>query len=109
MGKDRKLTYYPGLYLGEGISEKKLDKIKKKLRTKPLAANVFLIAAAHNPNDQLEIFDARLMAQHYYEDYEVYVVGIASDYEEAVGLVEQIVQECLRERGDCALKEYLLC
>lgn len=109
MAKDRRLTYHPGLYLGESISEKKLDKIKKKLRTKPLSANVFLIAAAHNPHDLLEIFDARQMAQHYYEDYEVYVIGIASDYQEAVAMVEQIVQECLQRRGDCALREYLLC
>lgn len=105
----RNLTYHPRLYLGDSISGKKLDKIKRRLHTKPLLANVFLITIASNPRDQLDILDARQIAQPYYRGVQLDVVGIASDHEEAVVLVEQIVKECLRERGDCALKEYLLC
>lgn len=108
-GTNRNLTYHPRLYLGDGISGKKLDKIKRKLHTKPFLANVFLITIASNPKEQLDILDARQIAQPYYKDVELYVVGIASDHEEAIDLVEQIVKECLKERGDCALKEYLLC
>lgn len=105
----RNFTYAPGLYLGESISVKKLDKIKKKLETGPLFASVYLLTFAHNPEDQLEFFDARQLALPYYEDSAFHVVGIASDWEEAAGLVEQIVQECLKARGDCSLKEYLSC
>lgn len=105
----RKLTYHPKLYLGNGISGKKLDKIKKKLHTRPFLVNVSLITIASNPKEQLDILDARQIAQPYYKDLALYVVGIASDHEEAIALVEQIVKECLKERGDCALKEYLLC
>ncbi|MDE6926347.1 MAG: hypothetical protein K2P59_14000, partial [Acetatifactor sp.] len=89
--------------------EKKLDKIKKKLEKRPLLSGVFLIAVSANPSDQLDIFESGQLVQSYYEKNPPYVIGIAGSRGEAVALVEQIVQECLRERGDCALKEYLLC
>ncbi len=108
-GSTGNLTYHPRLYLGEGISGKKLDKIKKRLDKGSLLANVFLITTAACPEDQLDILDARQLAQPHYRERKLYVVGIASDREEAFSLVERIAGECLRERGDCALKEYLLC
>lgn len=104
-----KIRYHSKLYLSEGITKKKLDKIKKKLEKKPLFSGVFLIAVSVNPSDQLDIFASRLLVQSYYEKKPPYVIGIAESREEAVALVEQIVQECLEKRGDCALKEYLLC
>ncbi|MCM1542941.1 MAG: hypothetical protein NC121_17005 [Blautia sp.] len=104
-----KIRYRSELYLSEGISLKKLDKIKKKLEKKPLLSGVFLIAFSANPSDQLDIFDARLLVQSYYVKNPPYVIGIAEDRKEAVALVERIVKECLEKRGDCALKEYLLC
>ena len=104
-----RVRYHSRLYLSEGITEKKLDKIKKKLEKKPLFSGAFLIAVSANPSDQLEIFDARQLVQSYYEKNPPYVVGITESRGEAIALIEQIVQECLRERGDCALKEYLLC
>lgn len=103
------LEYHPKLYLGDSINEKKLDKIKKKLESKPLATGVFLITMSRNFYDQLDIFSARLLVQRYYTKNPPYVVGIAGSYEEAVKIVEQLVQECLKTRGDCALKEYLRC
>lgn len=103
------LTYHPGLYLGESIRKEKLDKIKKRLENKPLFSGVFLITLSRNASDQLEIYAAKQLAQSYYRKNPPYVIGIAGSHEEAVAMVEQLVQECLKARGDCALKEYLLC
>ncbi len=103
------LTYHPRLYVGESIREKKLDKIKKKLESRPLLSGVFLITLSENQSDQLDIYEAKLLAQSYYKRNPPVVVGLAGNYDEAVSLVEQLVRECLEERGDCALKEYLLC
>ena len=104
-----KLTFAPGLYLGESIASKKLDKLKKRLERKPLLANVYLITPARNPSDQLDIFDARQLVQPFYNDEEIFVLGIASGYEEALQLIELMTKECLEARGDCNLREYLLC
>jgi len=104
-----KVEYHPFLYLGDDISEKKLDKIKKRLEEKPLLCNAYLIILSKNIHDQLEILRANQLAQKYYEQNPVHVVGIASGYDDAVELVEEIVRECFSIRGDCKLKEFLLC
>lgn len=105
----KRFLFHNRLYLGESIEEKKLDKIKKRLEKKPLAANVYLIVPAHNPVDQLEFFDAKQLIQPHYKDAVFEVIGIAADQKEAMMVIEQIVVDCLRERGDCKLREYLLC
>ena len=104
-----KLKFAQNLYLGEGIASEKLDKLKKRLNKKPLLANVYLITPARNPADQLDIFDARQLIQPHYKDEEFLILGIVSGYEEALNLIQQITGECLETRGDCNLREYLLC
>lgn len=104
-----KLKFAQNLYLGEGIALEKLDKLKKRLNKKPLLANVYLITSARNPADQLDIFDARQLVQPHYKDEEFLVLGMASGYEDALQLIERITGECLKARGDCNLREYLLC
>ena len=37
----------------------------------------------------------------------IVIVGIASDYKEAVQIVLKITNECVSENGNCNLKEYL--
>ena len=104
-----KIVYHHKLYLSDSIEVEKLEKIKKKLESKPLFSGVFLIAVSRNPSDQLEIYDAKQLAQRYYTEHPPYVIGITQSKEEAVEIVQKIVQECLDARGDCALKEYLKC
>lgn len=106
---DRMLTFSPRLYLGEGIKGQKLDKIKKKLTEKPLLSGVYVLVLSRNPSDQLEILDAKQLAQKFYERHALEIIGIAKDYEDALKLVERITRECLSVRGDCRLKEYLTC
>ena len=104
-----RIKFAQNLYLGEGIAPEKLDKLKKRLNKKPLLADVYLITPARNPADQLDIFDARQSVQPHYKDEEFLVLGMASDYEDALKLIEQITRECLVNRGDCNLRGYLLC
>ena len=104
-----KLIFYPKLYLGEGMKSKKTDKIKKMLLENPLFAGVYVLILATNDSNQLEFFDAKQLIQPYYKDNPVQIVGIAKDYVDALELVAQITQECLNARGDCMLKEYLIC
>ncbi len=113
----RKLRFAPNLYWGlslradmeAGINTAKTDKLKKKLEKNPQFTGLFVLAAAENPENQLEIYSARQLAQSYYKKYPPYIVGIAADYTEAVLLLKEIVQECLQKRGDCRLREFLLC
>lgn len=105
--KDRILDFSPDLYLGESIKEKKLDTIKKKLLTKPLLANVTLLVLSENSSDQVEILGCAQLAQKIYGEYPLCVIGLAGNRDEAVDLIVRITQDCLSERGDCSLKEFL--
>ncbi len=106
---ERMIHFRTQLYLGEGIDGRKLNRIKKQICKTPLLANVFLIVPARNPVDQLDIFNARQLAQPHYRDVELQVLGIASSHEDALLLIEKIVCECLETQGDCRLREYLAC
>lgn len=103
----RKLSFSPNLYLGNSISSRKSERIKKKLLTGPHLTGVTLLVLSANASDQLDIIDAKQLIQPIYSQLECRVVGIASDYSEALELIVTIAEECLRKRGDCSIKEYL--
>ena len=105
----RKFEFHEKLYLGESIEVKKVDKIKKKLRSKLLLSNEYLILPARNQKEQLDIMEAKQLAQRHYDGATFLVIGIAADYKDALGVIERLVQDCLKERGDCKLREYLSC
>ncbi|MBE5865134.1 MAG: hypothetical protein E7292_02825 [Lachnospiraceae bacterium] len=105
----KKVTFYSKLYFGEGMKDQKKGKIKRMLEKKPLFAGVYVLTFATNDSDQLEFFDAKQLAQPYYAKHPVEIIGIAKDYNDALNLVTKITQECINTRGDCRLKEYLIC
>lgn len=104
---NNKLSFSPGLYLGEGIKERNLGKIKQKLNSNPFSANVMLIALSENESDQLDIISSKQLIWPLYKEKPLSVVGISKDYDGAVELVLRITHECLDARNDCSLKEYL--
>ena len=103
------VTFHEKLYIGGSIETKKLGKIKKKLTKAPFLAKVFLILPASNLNDQLDILEAKELAQPHYRGRVFLVLGIASDKGEAMGLVEHMATDCVKARGDCNLREYMAC
>lgn len=103
------LTFHPHIYRSGSITDKEFGNICKQLQKNPLFSDVYLLVPASNGRDLLEFYHSRQLAQPYYREKEHYIIGMARTYGEAVSLVEQIVQECLAARGDCALREYLLC
>ena len=104
-----KISFRNDLYRTSSIMDENLERIRSGLEENPLFSDIYVIVPAGNPKDMIEFFHSRQLAQPYYQEREIDVIGIASTYSEAVLLVRQIVQECLDRRGDCALREYLLC
>ena len=103
----KKLVYHSKLYLGESLSYGDMVKIKAQFNIQPSKVDIFLITRSMNENDQLDIFHAKYLRQKYYEDHPVYVFGMAKTKEEAVALIEKLMQECLDARGDANLTAYL--
>ncbi len=97
------MKFYKYLYVGDTIKEP--SKVKSKLK-RHTAISVYVICIASG-DDQLEIYQSVFLRQKYFKRHSPIVVGIASDYDEAVGLVVQITKECVEKTGNCNLKEYL--
>ena len=103
------LKYHHKLYHSDSMTEYDLTRIKQQLEQCVLFSDVYLITPAANKQDQLEFFRSRQLIQPYYSDRSITVIGIAENYSEAIGLIQRITQDCLTERGDCLLREYLSC
>ncbi len=101
------MEFYPRLYVGKSV--KNLNKIKAKLKKHSKLLDVYVITLSKNEFDQLEIHKAGYLSQKYYRMNPPYVIGIASDYDEAVDIVQQIAGEAFAAQGNCKLKEYLAC
>ncbi len=99
------MELYPRLYIGKLVNNP--DRVLHKLKKQSKLLNCFVIILAKNKSDQLEIIEAGYLSQKYYKKNPVYVIGIASDYEEAVDIVRQIAEECFQHCGNCNIKDYL--
>lgn len=97
------MKFYKYLYAGDTI--KNLPKMKWKLKHHA-GVNLYVITIAQGA-DQLEIFHGAYLKQRYFRYHPPIVVGIASNYEEAVQIIMEITQECLNVTGACNLKDYL--
>lgn len=105
----REIIYYSHLYLSDDITSKELAKIQNRLSKCPMKSEVYLITPAANPKDMVEFFEGKYLTQRHYRDKSVFVIGISKTYGGALKLVERLIQDCLKSRGDCSLREYLSC
>ncbi len=101
------MKLYPRLYIGKSV--KNPDKLIHKLQRHAKFLDFYVIILAKNTSDQLEIHKAKYLSLKYYRKNPPYVIGIAGNFDEAVGLVQKIAEEAYAAREDCALKEYLKC
>ena len=101
------MRYYKHLYLMEGL-EKKKGRIIRKLEENKFQANIHSITRSQNETNPLEIYNSELRLQPDYPHEDFFVVGIAKGYEDAVELVEQIVQEVYNETKGADIRSYIL-
>lgn len=100
------MKFYKNLYIGDTITNP--DSVKRKIKYHKRQLDVFVIMRAAG-NAQLEICHSMLIRQPFYrkKENEPYIVGIAGNYEEAVGLVLKITDEAMSRNGNADLKQYL--
>ena len=99
------LEYRPRLYLSEGLDEKDLARLKKKIARGKGSCAVILIS--ENENDQFDIVTPFQLKLPVWKGKKPVVAGIAGKKEEAPDLVQQIIEDCLKVRGNLELKEYI--
>ena len=98
------LRWCKDLRIGEGV--KKADKIRRKLNHGKIVPGVYLITFSENPRNLLEIIPALTLIQQSAADICPEIIGLASDKDEAVDMVVEIIQEVYDRTGDFQIEEY---
>ena len=99
------MQWAENLYLTDKTAKKK-DKIIRKANRGMGMVSIYLITLASNPENLFDIFHAAHLKQPAFYKQDLFVVGIASDYEEALELVQRMVEDIYRKTGGVAVREY---
>ena len=100
------MTFFQSLYLGEKISPK-FEQVMKKLNNGKPILDLYLITISTHPDNMLEIISQKELLQKGYPNKEIRVVGLAKGKKEAIGLVQAIIEESLKETGSADVRDYL--
>ncbi len=104
------MKWYKKLYLGDNAKKAKYKVFGKICRNR-FSYNTFLITLSDTPGNLLEIYSVNLLKQPYYREKEVkkniYVVGLAAGYNEAVNVMQQIIEEVYAATGAFDIRSYL--
>lgn len=100
------MKWYHKLYIGKTARNKRY-KIVWKVKRRAGMLGVYLITLASNKENLLDIFDSSLLLQPHYKKEDIFIVGIACGYDEAVEVATQIIDELYNETGDFNIRQYL--
>ena len=101
------MKFYGNLYVSESL-EKKKDKIIEKLKSEKFQLNCYVIALTENPRNQVEFFDSILLMQKNYKKENLFIAGIANCYDEALLLVQKMVEDAYLQKGNADIRSYML-
>lgn len=100
------MEFYSDLYT-DIQSLNRIDKIKEKLKKNQFLPFIHVITLPLFEDGMLEIYPAYILLQKVYKEMDIQVVGIASGHNEALELVQEITENCMKETGQVDLKKYL--
>ena len=101
----KRIEWYKKLYVSSSAQNDK-KKIMWKVTQKAGLLDTYLIILPQNGNNQLEIINSSELLQKHYNKLTTYVVGIAVGYEEALGLVEQMVNDIMIKKQEKNIRDY---
>ena len=99
------MKFYKDLYVGESIHDP--EKVKESLINNVLQFSVFVIAVSSS-DDQLDIFDSKLLLLRFYEKEGLLIVGLAGSRDEAIRLVISMTEMVVHKTGGADIKSFLL-
>jgi len=99
------MQWAKNLYLTEKTAKKK-DKIIRKANRGVGMFSIYFVALASNEENLFDIFHAAHLKQPVFYHQNPFVVGIASGYDEAVALVQQMIEDIYQETGSFHVREY---
>ena len=104
------MIWYENLYIGESIPKKKtkIRRLKWKISRNSCLSNVFLIVLCRYETNLMEIIPARELCQKAYPKRNLYVIGLAKGYEDALATAAEIVTDVYKKTGGFEVKRYIM-
>ena len=99
------MEFYYQTYFSESLFNKKA-KIIRKLKQNKIQPGIYLITLAQGRQNELEFFSTLLLQQIFHPE-DLFVVGVASGYEEALELIEEITDDVYQKTKDAKIREYI--
>jgi hypothetical protein len=99
------MTWYDDLYVGYSI-RKKEKQVVWRIKHNAGQIGVYVIALASNRKNLLDIIPATDLLQRSYPKKEMYVVGLAKGYDEALDVAVSIVEEVYQMTGGFDVRRY---
>ena len=100
------MKWYRKLYVSESIGDK-AGRIKWKINHNAGTISVYVIAFASNPDNLLDIIPVWQLMQKGYLGKNIKIIGLAKGYDDAVELVQKIIEETYENTGDVDVWSYL--
>ena len=92
------MIIYKYLYLSE-TTKKNAKKIIRKLKQNAGMVSTYVIMLASNDKDLFDICHSAVLMQPFYKNNPPFIVGLATGKEEAMLMVEDIVQDIFNQSG----------
>ncbi len=104
------MIWYENLYIGESIPKKdaKIKRLKWKINHNTCLANAYLIVLCRYGTNLLEIIPAWELRQKSYPKRNLYIVGLAKGYEDALETAAKIVTDVYKKTGGFQIKRFIL-
>lgn len=100
------MRWYHKLYVGKTAKKKRYE-IVWKVKHKAGMLGVYLITLASNEDNLLDIIDSSVILQPHYKKENLFVVGIALGYDEAVLLAADIIDELYKKTGEFQIRNFI--
>ncbi len=100
------MKWYKDLFIGESVTGK-IKKIKWKVEHNAGMLCTYVITFPSNSDNLLDMIPTRELLQKGYPQKDLHIIGIAGNYDEAVELVAQIVEETYNNTGGTDVYAYL--
>ena len=101
------MKYYCDLYLSKSLIKKQKE-IIRKLEAKKFLINKFLIVLSDNEDEYLEIYNWTVLTQPLFNPNEMFVIGIADSYGDALQYITKLTQTVYEETKDGNVKDYII-
>lgn len=103
------MIWYKKFYVDDSFAGNKDEqkKIVRELEEDMKASNIFVVALPKNDHDTLEILPSKMLRMSWFNKDEVVVVGFARGEDQAVKVVQKIIEDCYNKRKDFDVREFV--